>query len=78
MKMNPKFVILVSISLGLFALALVVLMSNSYSANLTNSFLCLGYAIAGGLGLIAAAIVPEGGTNRSNDRLRPENEDIHG
>lgn len=78
MNMNSKFVILVGISLGLFALALLLLMSNSNSANLLNSLLCLGYAIAGGLGLIASAIAPDGGTVRSNDRTRRENESLHG
>jgi hypothetical protein len=58
---NVKFFILVGISLGLFAVGLLLLMSNASSPNQLNSLLSMGYAIAGGLGLVASAMARDGG-----------------
>jgi hypothetical protein len=64
MNIRSKFVILVGISIALFAIALLILMSNTYSPNQLNSLLSTGFAIAGGLGLIAAALASDDTTNR--------------
>ena len=76
MNLNSKFGILLGISIGLFALALLLLMSNVNSSGLVVSLLPLGYAIAGGLGLIAAAIAPDAASNCRNDRGGREKEDV--
>ena len=76
MNIGHKFVILVGISLGLFALALLLLISNANSPNLLNALLSMGYAIAGGLGLIAAAIATDAATKRTPDRIQQDKRDV--
>jgi hypothetical protein len=75
MNMGRKFIMLVGISLGLFALALLLLMSNASSANLLNALLSMGYAVAGGLGLIAAALASDSTTSRTLDRSQRDRSD---
>ena len=74
MNKNSQFVILVGIALGLFAFALLIMMSNANSPNILNALFCMGLAIAGGLALVAAAIAANGAASSHDIQSKRENE----